>query len=36
MGRGAEEATRRAADEERARQDAINQQLLAERQAARG
>jgi len=31
MGRGAEEATRRAADEERARQDALNQQLLNER-----
>lgn len=36
MGRGAEEATRRAADEERARQNAINQQLLAEREQARG
>jgi len=36
MGRGAEEATQRAADEERARQDAINQQLLSEREAARG
>ena len=35
MGRGAEAATRRAADEERARQDAINQQLLAERKGAR-
>ncbi len=36
MGRGAEEATRRAADEERARQDAINQQLLNERAQQRG
>jgi predicted alpha/beta hydrolase len=31
MGRGAEQSTRRAADEERARQDALNQQLLDER-----
>ncbi len=36
MGRGAEAATRRAADEERARQNALNQQLLAEREQARG
>ncbi len=36
MSRGAEEATRRAADQERVRQDALNEQLLAERAAARG
>ena len=36
MGRGAEKATRRAVDEERARQDAINQMLLSERGQARG
>ncbi len=35
MGRGAEKATRQAADDERARQDALNQQLLAEREQAR-
>jgi len=35
MGRGAQADTRRAADEERQRQDALNQQLLAERQQAR-
>ncbi len=36
MGRGAEADTRRAADEERARQNALNQQLLAERAQQRG
>jgi len=35
MGRGAQEATRRAADEERARIDALNQQLLGQREQAR-
>jgi hypothetical protein len=36
MSRGAEAATQAAADQERARQDAINQQLLDERTQARG
>ena len=36
MGRGAEKETRRAIDQERARQDAINQMLLAERGQTRG
>jgi hypothetical protein len=35
MGRGAEAATRRAADEERARQDALNAQMEQERQQQR-
>lgn len=35
MGRGAQAATRRAADEERARIDALNQQLFGEREQAR-
>ncbi len=35
MGRGAEKETRRMVDEERARQGALNQQLLAEREQGR-
>ncbi len=35
MGRGADTGTQSAADQERARQDAINQQLLAEREQGR-